>query len=195
MPEFYDAMYMIVKRMAAVKKRPGGYELLTDKGGRLGELETSVRGPISRILQGLSVIMPRKIEVRDSKGTVICVIRKIPGYGAGIQATVARPDGQRVAKVRVGKREMGLSGQKIEVVDPADKPVGSMVGDWRSWNIQIFDEQNGLVGKITKKSEHVNRVIYADDEHYAVELMRPIPNEGRRRVMLSVAASLELLMT
>lgn len=189
-------MFFIVRKMAQVKKRPGGYELLTEKGGRLGELEGGVRNPLTRFFQsvGLGVQWPRRIQVIDTQGKTMLSLHKAIGYGR-MSAAVRASDGVVVGRVRQVAREMGMSGERFEVRDRANKLLGYIVGDWRAWNLQMFDDSNGLLGKITKKGENVNRVIYADVDHFSVALSRPIPGDLRRRLILSVAASLELLMT
>ncbi|MBM3462100.1 MAG: hypothetical protein FJX76_08375 [Armatimonadetes bacterium] len=194
MPEFYEAMFFIVRKMAAVKNRPGGYELLTEKGGRLGEIEASVRGGLGRLLIEGGIGLPRRINVTDLQGRTIVDIRKPFGLKS-FSAQILGADGKPMGRVRMGRRAMGMAGQRLEVQDASGKPLGSLVGDWRAWNVQLFDDNGGLLGKIARKAENVNRVIYADVDHYQVELSKPVTGELRRRLLLSVAASLGLLMS
>lgn len=194
MAEFYESMYFIVKKMGKVRKRPQGWDVLTEGGGRLAEMETSVPSRMMRLARAInfSACFPQRVDVLSKDGKKICTIQKPLTLG-NFKARISAPDGKTIARVRQKKRIEGRTGHRIEII--GDKGLlGYFEGDWRSWNMEIFDERAGLLGRITKRATKVNRVIYADDEHHVVALSRPIEGELRRKTMMATAAALDLLM-
>lgn len=196
MAEFYDAMIFIVKKMGQVRHRPNGYDILTEGGGRLAEMEASVLPPFMRFLRriNLAAHYPRRIDVLGKNDRLLFLVEKPFSLGT-FTATIKDAAGKTMARIRQRKRSEGRTGQRIDIHNHRKQLLGYFEGDWQAWNMEVFDERSGLLGRITKRATNVNRVIYADDEHYVVALSRPIDGDSRRKVMMTAAAALDLLMS
>ena len=65
---------------------------------------------------------------------------------------------------------------------------------WRSYSLQMHDARGSTIGKISRKSEDINKVIFTEKSaFYVVHLYIPQP-DAFRKLLLGTAAAMALLL-
>lgn len=197
MAEFYDTPMFIVKKMAKVHNRPKDYEILTEKGNRVAEILVQRKSLLPNMVRiiGAGSVHPMNITIRDMKNRTIMTIKK--SYTAGLMKADVYDELERLC----GKLVQGLVGKlkvegyKIDIVDTSGKLFGTLRGDWKTWLLQLRDEAGNIVGKLTKGSQEVNKVLFPDDDFFFFHQYIPIPNDSMRKMLLGTCAVMDILLS
>lgn len=193
MPHFYEVNPFVVQPEKASSKVSNRWNILNPGGVKLAVMHHSPDSLPIRLMRasGLAAQYPTRILLQDTQGHPLMAFRK--GFTFGLfRATVSDEHGLLGT---VTEQRLGLEGRQYVLADASGKVRGQLEGDWRAYSLQMKDARGSVLGKISRKSEHVNKVIFSEkSEYYVVHLYVDPEDQAFRRLLLGTCAAISLLL-
>jgi uncharacterized protein YxjI len=190
---FYETNPFVVQPEKASSGMANYWNILNPGGVKLAVMHHS-RDPIPiRLMRaaGLAARYPTRITIEDLQGRPIFTLRKGLTFGL-FRARVADENGFLGT---VSEQKMGLEGRQYVLTDAQGRQRGQLEGDWRAYSLQMKDSRGSVLGKISRKSEHVNKVIFSEkSSFYVVHLYIDQQDQAWRRLLLGTSAAIALLL-
>lgn len=193
MAQFYDTHPFVVQPEKASSGKANYWNILNPGGVKLAVMHHSRDMLPIRLLRaaGLAAQFGTRIYLEDMQGRSLMEFHKGFTFGK-FRATVKDESGLLGT---VTERVMGLEGRQYVLADAQGVHRGQLEGDWRSYSLQMRDARGSILGKISRKSEHVNKVIFTDkSSFYVVHLYIDQPDLAFRKLLLGSAAAIALLL-
>lgn len=193
MAAFYDTHPFVVQPEKASSGKANYWNILNPGGVKLAIMHHTPDPLPLKILRAMGVAanFGTLIRVEDTQGRPIMSFRKSFSFGM-FKASVYDEAGELLG--RVTEKKLGLQGRTYVLSDAQGKMQGSLAGDWRAYSLQMHDARGSTIGKISRKSEDINKVIFTEKSaFYVVHLYIPQP-DGFRKLLLGTAAAMALLL-
>lgn len=193
MAAFYDTHPFVVQPEKASSKMSNYWNILNPGGVKLALMHHTPDPLPLKLLRslGVSANFGALIRVDDPQGRPIMSFRKSFSFGM-FKATVHDESGILIG--RIAEKKLGLQGRQYVLSDGHGKVLGELAGDWRAYSLQMHDARGSTIGKISRKSEDINKVIFTEKSaFYVVHLYIPQP-DAFRKLLLGTAAAMALLL-
>lgn len=193
MAAFYDTHPFVVQPEKASSGMANYWNILNPGGVKLAIMHHNPDPLPLKVLRGMGVSanFGSLIRVEDTQGRPIMSFRKSFSFGM-FKATVH--DESDVLMGRIAEKKLGLQGRHYVLSDGQGKVLGELAGDWRAYSLQMHDARGSTIGKISRKSEDINKVIFTEkSSFYVVHLYIPQP-DSFRKLLLGTAAAMALLL-
>ncbi|MBQ7568708.1 hypothetical protein IJT17_07890 [bacterium] len=183
----------VIQPEKASSKASNVWNILTPGGVKLG---TAAHVPDSIFVRCLRAIKFKanygaKIAVCDADGNPILSITKDFSFGL-FTARVKDVDGP-VGTIK--EEVLGLEGRRYVFHDMQGEELGCLEGDWRSYSLQIKEPRVASMGKLSRKAEGLNPVIFDEkNKYYVVDLYINPKNARWRRMLLGCCAAIDILL-
>ncbi|HXE71094.1 MAG TPA: phospholipid scramblase-related protein [Candidatus Nitrosotenuis sp.] len=191
-PFYLQNLFVVQPFKASLKKR-NYYNILNEGGVVLGHMfhrPDPLHITLLR-LTGSHAVWPADITLTDRQGQPLVRLVKGFSFGQTLSARILDGGGNRLGSVCESR--LGFEGRRYEIQDLRGRVVGALEGDWRAGNMQIKDGDGANIGKIGRKAEGINKVIFVESNYFVVHLYVDQAAEVRR-LLLGVAAAIELLL-
>ena len=193
MAAFYDTFPFVVQPEKESSGLENYWNILNPGGVKLAVMHhTRDPWPV-RLLRaaGVQAQFGTRIAVEDLQGRLLLEFRK--GFTLGrFRARVFDADGPLGT---VTEQKLGLEGRQYVLTDREGRHRGTLEGDWRSYNLQMRDARGAILGRISRKSEEVNKVIFSEKtSFYVVHLYVDQDEVAWRKLLLGASAAIALLL-
>jgi len=190
---FYDTNPFVVQPEKASSGLSNYWNILNPGGVKLAVMHHSRDSIPIRLMRaaGLAAHYPTRITIADLAGRPLFAFKK--GFTFGLfRAQVADQTGLLGT---ISEQKLGLEGRQYVLTDAQGRQRGQLEGDWRAYSLQMKDSRGAVLGKISRKSEQVNKVIFSEKSpYYVVHLYVDQPDEAWRRFLLGTSAAIALLL-
>ena len=190
---FYETNLFVVQPEKESSKKSNYWNILTAGGVRLAVMHhtpDSLPVKLCRKL-GITATFGTKIMVEDTDGKPMLGFAK--PFTFGMFKTEVRDTEGLLG--RIEEEKVGLEGRSYVMYDAKGTPRGSLIGDWRSYSLQMRAAKGDVLGKISRKSDELNKVIFPEKSSFYVVHLYIDQNDKRwRKLLLSTCAAIGLLL-
>lgn len=190
---FHETNPFVVQPEKASSGLTHQWNILNPGGVKLARMHHAPDSLLVRALRsaGLAARYPARITIQDLQGRPLLSFRKNFTFGL-FRAQVFDQHGFLGT---VNEQKLGLEGRQYVLSDARGTIRGLLEGDWRSYSLQMKDAKGSILGKISRKSDHVNKVIFSENSpFYVVHLYVDQEDQAWRRLLLGTAAAIALLL-
>lgn len=157
--------------------------ILHSNGKQMGIVALSKRSFFVRLMHHINIkkfigVLPYfgfKFEVTllDNENKTLMKFTK-PFTISEFKAAILDPAGRQLASLKQVPPDanIDLSNKKTQynLTDYKNNHIAAFVGDWSSWNMQIFDDKNKTIGKLHKGHSGINKVVHGSGDFYVGEI-------------------------
>jgi len=190
---FYETNPFVVQPEKASSRLTNHWNILNPGGIKLARMLHAPDSLLVRTMRavGLAAQYPARITIQDLQGKPLLSFRKNFTFGM-FRARVYDQDGFLGT---VTEQKLGLEGRQYVLRDARGTMRGLLEGDWRAYSLQMKDARGSILGKISRKADQVNKVIFSDNSpFYVVHLYIDQEDQSWRRLLLGSAAAIALLL-
>ena len=190
---FHETNPFVVQPEKASSGRTNQWNILNPGGIKLARMFHAPDSLLVRAMRGvgLAAQYPARITIQDLDGKPLLSLRKNFTFGM-FRAWVYDQDGLLGT---VTEQKLGLEGRQYILRDARGTTRGLLEGDWRAYSLQMKDARGSILGKISRKTDQVNKVIFSDNSpFYVVHLYVDQENPAWRRLLLGTSAAMALLL-
>lgn len=192
-PKFYHLNKFVVMPEKASSKANNVWNILNLGGVKMGTVAHVPDSIWVRFLRAIKfkANYATKIAVCDADDSPILSITKPFSLGT-FTARVKDVDGI-IGTIKEIKQ--GVEGRRYVIYNTDGQELGSLEGDWRSYSLQIKEPKVASMGKISRKAEGLNKVIFDEKTgYYVIDLYINPKNARWRRALLCICACIDPLL-
>ncbi len=190
---FYNLNKFVVQPEKASSKASNVWNITNSGGVKLATAAYVPENIFIRFLRmiGFEANYGARISILDNDGNPIMGITKPFSLGL-FTARIKDTDGYMGT---LKEEVQGLDGRRYVFYDNDGRVLGQLEGDWRSYSLQMKDPQTTALGKISRKSEGLNKVIFDEGaDYYVVDLYIDPKDTKWRKMLLGCAAAIDLIL-
>jgi len=195
MPGLLDRSTLLVREHVGMFKAANAYDLVDPATGAVvGRVQERVGGLFRKIMKFTSwkSKMAFHIEFHDLEGggdTVVLVVSRPFTWFRSV-VTVADAAGRVLGKFR--QKLLSLS-PKMWVLDPAEKEVAFLKGDWKGWNFTFTDAAEHVLGTVTKKWAGLGKELFTSADNYVIDVAPACQGADLRRLLLAAPITADMV--
>jgi uncharacterized protein YxjI len=171
---------LVVNQKAKLYELTTEYEVFDGHGRRIGAVRDISQGVGRKGLRRLTDAEARlyRLVVVDVTGNELLSLTR-PARSVRARVLVHDAEGRELGALV----PQGAAGQVRFAIEVAESPIGSVGAEsWQDWNLSVLDHTGTAVARITKSWAGLTGSFSAAD-HYAVEVLRPLPDPLRGLVV------------
>ena len=195
MPGLLDRSTIFVREHVGMFKAANAYDLLDPATGAVvGLVQERVGGFFRKMMKftNWKTKMAFHIEFHDLEGggdtVVLTVSRPFTWFRSVV--TVADASGRVLGKFR--QKLLSLS-PKMWVLDPEDKEVAFLKGDWKGWNFTFTDAAERALGTVTKKWAGLGKELFTSADNYVIDISPACQDADLRRLLLAAPITADMV--
>lgn len=204
MADFFSHPIFIVMTETRVKKsrgrksrrKPNVFEIVTPKGIKLAEMILRPpRFPFS-FFRKIDLVLnyPFMVTIQDLQQRPLMLIGRSFNPLAGGRIEVYDEKENPIGFYDPPSRARRHKGRTLEVLDREGMHCGSICGNWETWNMQILDAKDTLIGRISKNTPDVDPVIFSETHYYLIRTYMEPEDDVCRRLLKGAALSIDLIL-
>ncbi|MGI5845307.1 MAG: hypothetical protein ACOX9B_14185 [Candidatus Xenobium sp.] len=190
---FYETNPFVVQPEKESSGRTNQWNILNPGGIKLARIFHAPDSLLVRAMRGVGLVAqyPARITIQDMQEEPLLSFRKNFTFGM-FRARVYDQGGLLGTVI---EQKLGLEGRQYILQDAGGTMRGLLEGDWRAYNLQMKDARGSILGKISRKADHLNKVIFSSDSpFYVVHLYVDQEDQAWRRLLLGTSAAIALLL-
>ena len=192
--QFYDTNIFVVQPQRGESKESKRYwDILNPGGVELAKMYHKQESLWIRFLRKInfSAQYAADIVIEDLSGVPLLGFRKDFSFSY----FKARAKDQECRLGTITEEKMGLSGRRYILRDPEGKLLGHLEGDWKAYSLQLKDARGANIGKISRKADGVNPVVFTEKSaYYVIHLYIDQDDYRWRKFLLGTSAAVALLL-
>jgi uncharacterized protein YxjI len=186
---FSHGDYFIDEKVAFLKFT-NTYKVYDSAGIQIG----AIRQTMPAALKFLSLLVskalfPFNLDIRDMEDNVLVTIKRGWTFWMS-KIRVADADGNLIAFIR---QKYSFLHPSFTILDPEEKQLAIITGDWKAWNFSINDAGQRQIGVITKKWNGILKEAFTTADKYIVSIFPGIEIEQKIPI-LAAAITIDMVL-
>lgn len=168
-----DRKIFFIKEQLEFLKLAGTYDIFDpETGAQIAVAKEEPPGWVKLLkLVVNKLLLPTKVAVYDSSNNSVVLTIQKPFSFLRSKVSVYTGEGRYLGYF---KSKILTIGGGFWVMDPEERQVAEIKGDWKGWNFKFLGQNGAEIGTVTKKWAGIGRELFTSADNYVIAL-----NEGK----------------
>jgi uncharacterized protein YxjI len=189
-PDFFEKNTFFIDEKIGSFKFTNAYKVY-DELGEIGLIKQRLTGAQKFLrLMVNKAMLPFKLEITGLNGDVIVTIKRGWTFWMS-KITLTDSNGDLLGSI---KQKFAILKPTFKIFDESEIEIASITGDWKGWNFKILDNNNNLIGTISKKWGGILKEAFTTADKYIVDIVPEYAEDKRKMAIVSCAVTIDMVL-